>query len=504
MSNGDPGKFLTSTVTGGAKSVAGGALKGGLGEAFQGAWLGGSIGSIVPGVGTAVGAGVGAALGASFGSLTGVSKKLTGEWDKLVSVSRKLLDIYAKFSPVLEQQQERWRRLDRQINKAWAKTFEPTLKHITDIGVDISKRWTQLKISVFKRWEGVLNKLITLFGHLISGLLKLLEFFEKLKNLISDIVKFAFTPLMVGLKALAKLLGIFTPQTGKTESGGGPSWGPGATLGYGTRNAAGMGGTPLLRGKFEPGMNVPEWAKTGRLEFAWVKDFKAWLGNYLDHIIVSLGGKKLGEAALSVTDPTLSREYKKAKRKNEKYPLNQPVTEEELEEYRREHNLPKKGSSKGGALLGAAGAVSRAVGMTAFTSLPDPSINLSKPGASKASQLKQRADALWKEYVTVKGWKNYPKGSARYNKIQRAYEAWDEVNQQLEAELISSGAVDAPREPSPEELAGKEQRLNELKISAAKQREELKKYRGVKTSPWQARKESFERDEEALDPDKTE
>ncbi len=402
--NGDgPGKFLTSAVTSGAGTIAMGAGKGALSAGLSGAWLGASIGSIIPGIGTVAGGAVGAGLGAAFGSLTGASKTLTGVWEKLISTTRSLVSTFAKFDPLISSQQERWRRLDMQIGKVWAKTLAPTLKHLTDIGIEVKQRWTRLKIAVFKNWEGVINKLITALGVLMRGVLSSAEFFEKLKNLVADLIKFALTPLTASLKllwegfeAFAKWLGIFTPEK-KTDFAGGPSWKPGVVPGYGKSSAGGIGGAALLRGQFAPDMEMPKWAGEGKLEFTWVKDFKGWLGGYLDKILSVLGVPKqaLGIAkriagpaivAPPINIPGLNNLVSAIKTfmlgfkigtAIQERKLGQPVTEEDKENYRREHNLPEKEkptSFLGGSILpGVAGGVQRAIGMSAFAATPPES-----------------------------------------------------------------------------------------------------------------------------------
>lgn len=408
MSNGDPGSFLTSSITHGAGSIATSTVTGGAGGAFQGAWLGASIGSIVPGVGTAVGAGVGAALGMAFGTLTATSKTLNRVWGNLIRVTRGLLDTYAKFNPVLLAQQEQWRKLDRQVGKAWAETIAPTMKQLTTIGTEITARWTRIKISVFKSWEDVIKGLIRVLGAMMRMLLSFLEFLEKLKNLIMDLVE-TFSGLVAIIKQVWKGFDEFLQLLGfGSEKGGSfagePSWKPGPTAGYGTSSASGVGGTPLLRGKFEPFI-TPKWAKEGKMEFAWLKDLKTWLGGYLDSILSLLGfrEKDLPEArTLTKTAagaiPSVSPSHipglaflKKlsflinsfmlafrvgrsiGEKSNQPYGVpSEPTTEDDVEKYRRDHNLPKKkkGANAGGGALGAVGAISRAVGMTAFTSLP--------------------------------------------------------------------------------------------------------------------------------------
>ena len=171
MNGDDPGKFLTSSVTSSAGTVAKGMGTGALSSGLSGAWLGASIGSMVPGIGTVAGGAIGAGLGAAFGSLTGTSKVLNKVWDELIGVTKSLVSTFAKFDPLLSMQQERWRRLDMQISRVWAKTLAPTLKHLTDIGIEIKQRWTRLKVGAFKSWEGVTNQLISVLGALGRGML---------------------------------------------------------------------------------------------------------------------------------------------------------------------------------------------------------------------------------------------------------------------------------------------------------------------------------------------
>ncbi len=413
-----PGKFLTSSITGSAGAVAKGAITGQFSGGFEGAWLGASMGSFIPG-GTLPGAAIGASLGAAFGGLLKTSKVLNVQWEQLIVVTRSLVSTFAKFDPLIAAQQEKWRRLDQQINKAWAKAIAPTLKRLTDIGVAITRRWTRLKISVFKSWEGVVNKLIDALGALMHIVLSLAEFLEKLKNLFKELFSL-FAPfivtiklLMDGVKGLAKLLGI-TVSSGATGFKGAPSWAPGPAPGYSDKSAGGIGGTPLLRGKFKPGMQTPEWARGKKLEFTWMKDLKTWLGGYLDKILTLLNFKEkafgaakeiiattTSAAAPSIAPPvpglsvinkliTALKVFTLAFRigtgigeRQRRQDTTQPITEEDIERYRKEHNLPRKPRSEAaapdGGVFGVAGAISRAVGVSAFTSLPDtPKIHVPK------------------------------------------------------------------------------------------------------------------------------
>lgn len=538
MNGNDPGKFLTSSVTSGAGTMAKGMGIGALGGAFEGAWLGASIGSIIaPGIGTVAGGAAGAGLGASFGMLTSVSKNLTGVWEKLISITRSLVSTFAKFDPLISAQQARWKKLDMQMGKIWAKTLAPTLKHLTDVGIEIKERWTRLKVGVFKSWEGVTNKLISALAVLVRGALTLAEFLEKLKNLIMDLIKFVYAPLIAMLKLLGtgfenllKWLGFFKSKE-QGALAGGPSWQPGV-VGRSTKAGAGaLGGTPLLRGKFVPGGGMPAWAKGGRMEFERWKDLKSWLGGYLDKIVGLLSGEKIRKTILSLTDPELSKQYKEAIRKNKKYPPSKPITEEELEEYRQEHNLPKKGGAKEkptslftpSALPGAAGMIQKTLGMATFTSVaPEPKIRLErKPEeitkterggevdfqtptqeidqdeqeSPTVTRLRKNADDLWKRYMYIKGWKNLPKDPVKRAEIKQAYKEWEGANQALKTKL---DPTTSPQGRDPETQSRYEQSLRELKQSGTEQRKELEKYTGVRRGPRAARKELFETTEKEL------
>ncbi len=423
MSDSDPGGFLTSSVTSSAGAVAKSSMMGGLGGGLEGAWVGGSVGSLVPG-GTLPGAAIGAALGAAFGQLTSTSKALNKVWDNLITTTRSLVQSFAKFDPILLAQQEKWKQLDKQIGKVWAKTLAPTLKKLTDIGIEITQRWTRLKISVFKSYEGVINKLIDALAILVRGTLAIAEFFEKLKNMVMDILKYALAPFIViikllvgGFKELLKMLGLFTPKE-KGSFGGGPAWSPGDALGYGKSSAGGMGGTPLLRGKFDPDSTMPGWAKQGKMEFGWWKDLKGWLGEHLTGIrdllkIIA----KIPEAAAQIKAVTklaamsaslpmggagimLGMQTLQLIRSWQEQQLGKPVTEEDAARYRKKHNLPKKGegepvSQRGGVPYGAAGMVSRTVGLSAFTSITnDPKIRIEEEefSAERETERAQRIE----------------------------------------------------------------------------------------------------------------
>ncbi len=481
MNGDDPGKFLTSTVTSSAGAVAKGMGRSALGSGFEGAWLGASIGSMVPGIGTIAGGAVGAGLGAAFGSLTGASKTLTGVWDKLIDVTKSLVGTFAKFDPLLSMQQERWRRLDVQIGKVWAKTLAPTLKHLTDIGIEIKQRWTRLKVEAFKGWEGIVNRLISVLGALARAMLSILEFLEKLKSLIVDLVKL-FTPLIEsvkllweGFKGLLEWLGLFTPQK-KGGMDGAPDWEPGGVPGYGKSSAGGIGGgTPLLHGKFAPDMGTPEWAKRGKFEFTWVKDFKGWLGGYLDKILIALGIPKrfLGEAKEVVSTavgaaravggsitpsavkvPFLGKFVAAlntfllafkigtsigASQRERK--LGQPITEEDKEKHRREHNLPKKEKSKptsflGGAILpGRAGMAQRVVGMSAFAATP-PEPKVRTPKKERRAEAETEAEAEVKRSGQeldrlMKRWEKSGKAELPPG-LQKAAKRYDEASTTLD------------------------------------------------------------------------
>lgn len=457
MNKNNPGSFLTSSITSGATSVGASAGIGTLSGGLQGAWFGASIGSMVaPGAGTLAGGVIGAGLGAVFGSLTATSKALNSVWDKLIANTRNLITTFAKFSPLLTAQQERWRHLDEQINRAWAKTLAPTLKHLTDVGVEISQRWARLKISVFKSWEGVINKLISALGALVKVTLSLSEFFEKLKALIM------------------KLLGI--SSTPESSIRGTPPRGGESTDEYGRSRSARFGGKALLRGKFTPGTPLGG-LDNKNLEFDWAKGQTGTafsnpivqqqfplvvLVRQILNLLKGLFGNK--------PKPMTPEETAKVKDW-----LGKPATEAAREAarariYKKFGTTPKKEgeptSFLGGAPLpGAAGMVQRAAGMSVFASIPDPKIRLIKPGSTKAARLRREADELWKKYVKIKGWKNYSEGSVRHKKIQEAYGAWDEINRKLKDELVSSGTV------------------------------EPKNKTGPQGGPMQARKEEWERDE---------
>ena len=417
-------------------------------------------------------------------------------WEKLVSTTRSLVSTFAKFDPLISSQQEKWRRLDVQISKVWAKTLAPTLKHLTDIGIEIKQGWTRLKIAVFKSWEGVINKLITALGVLMRGVLASAEFFEKLKNLVADLIKFALTPLTAslkllweGFKAFAKWLGIFTPKE-TTSFGGGPAWSSGGVPGYGKSKSGGIGGTPLLRGQFVPDMEMPKWVGEGKMEFGWWKDLQGWLGNYLDEILLALGAPKrtLGTAKdvisgaskiagpAIVTPPvnisilgkfvTALKVFISAFKigtaigeSQQERKLGQPITEEDKENYRREHNLPKKEkptSFLGGSILpGVAGGVQRAIGMSAFAATPpEPKIRTSK--RKKGAELQELEVDLERAKHSLlnmqkqnadKGWSGTVEAQYRkVEEIEKAIEAHEPTKPETETGDATL-ETDTPEEP---------------------------------------------------------
>lgn len=161
-----------------------GTLGGGLaGGGVTGAGFGAGIGMMVGGVtGGVAGAGIGLAIGTVLGTITIAANKLKESMTRLERVTRNLIEQYKAFSPVIARLRHQWILTDRQLNRAWAQTIAPTLKKLTDIGIEFKERWTWMKIEFFQAIEPHLDNLLSFFRTvgratiwLTSQLLKLLE-----------------------------------------------------------------------------------------------------------------------------------------------------------------------------------------------------------------------------------------------------------------------------------------------------------------------------------------
>jgi len=153
--------------------------------AAAGLWAGGPVGA-------AVGAGVGTALG----TVTAASQRLAASMNRLEESTRRHIEHYKLFSPVIARLRHQWRLLDRRLGRMWAETLAPTLKKLTDIGTEFRERWVRMKVEFFSAIEPHLlrfldffrtfgritlfftEKLMKVIGGLLTGLEKLLEFLK--------------------------------------------------------------------------------------------------------------------------------------------------------------------------------------------------------------------------------------------------------------------------------------------------------------------------------------
>ncbi len=442
MNGADPGSFLTSAVTAGAGTVAKGAVGGGLGGALEGAWLGASVGMMGGPIGVLGGTAIGAGLGAAFGTLTGTSKAMVKVWDQLIGTTKSLIGTFAKFSPLLSAQQERWKMLDMQLGKVWAKTLEPTLKRITDFGLEFRKEWTRIKVGVFKNWEDSLNNLLTIFEDLGKISLVMLEFFTKLNSLIKDLLGFALTPLIEAFKGLVKLikwiLGIEKKEP--LVSPGIPKWAPGAVPGYGMEaGAGGKGGIPLLRGEFEPGAPMPEWAKEGKMRFEWVK----WLA------------ERRKEAKEEAARPLPPGWFDSSKPYPPEYP--KPIHPEEAEAYERARKARGKGPTSmlpiipipGGPVIPAGAMMTAALGAV-------PEIRLSLE--ERKRQREEKREFAERMKTARKAVKEAPRGEERKEAFQELEALREEGREMFDpeeaakrkaAELEALAKGELPEEETP-------------------------------------------------------
>ncbi len=203
---GDPGKFLTSSITSSGMKAGGGILGGGA----KGAITGGLTGAMIGGL---PGAAIGAGLGATLGSLSSVSKSLTGVWESLIGVSKKLIDIYAAFSPILQRQRTLWQELERNMNRVWAKTIAPLVKDLSEYGMRFKKAMAGFKIESFKTWEGTMKAAVVGLKSLGEIAIKLGAIGQIFGKLLSTVLTPVFKVLsgLIGLvnRALKKIMEFF-------------------------------------------------------------------------------------------------------------------------------------------------------------------------------------------------------------------------------------------------------------------------------------------------------
>lgn len=151
-----------------------------------------------------IGAGVGAAVGTALGTITAASQRLVESMNRLETVTRRHIEQYRLYSPVIARMRHQWTLLDRRLNRIWAETLAPILKKLTDIGTEFKERWTKMKIEFFQAIE--------------PHLLRFLDFFHKFGRITlfftEKIVK-AIGWLLTALEALAKKLNWITEETAR-------------------------------------------------------------------------------------------------------------------------------------------------------------------------------------------------------------------------------------------------------------------------------------------------
>lgn len=158
--------------------------------AAAGLWAGGPVGA-------AVGAGVGTALG----TVTAASQRLAVSMNRLEESTRRHIEHYRLFSPVIARLRHQWRLLDRRLNRMWAETLAPTLKKLTDIGTEFRERWTRMKVEFFSAIE--------------PHLLRFLDFFRKFGQVtlfLTERIMKVIGGLLTGLDKLAEKLAWITKE----------------------------------------------------------------------------------------------------------------------------------------------------------------------------------------------------------------------------------------------------------------------------------------------------
>ncbi|GAG24078.1 unnamed protein product, partial [marine sediment metagenome] len=136
----------------------------------KGGMWGASIGAAVGG---APGAVAGAGLGAIFGTLSNSVSKVIKNMEMLEKSTRKLVDHYKDFSPIISRLNHQWRLLDRNINRMWAKTLAPLMKQLTVIGTNFREQWEKIKTDIFKAIEPFLKQILSVFSVTVDGVLAL-------------------------------------------------------------------------------------------------------------------------------------------------------------------------------------------------------------------------------------------------------------------------------------------------------------------------------------------
>lgn len=157
-----------------------GALWGG---AKRGAITGAAIGLTAGG--GPVTAAVGAAVGTALGTVAASASRLAENMDRLEGVTRRLVDQYKAYSPIISRLRQQWILLDRRLNRIWANTLAPTLRKLTEIGTEFRERWTRMKVSFFQAIEPSLKKILNVIQRVSRATLWM---FEKLSKVIIGVI----------------------------------------------------------------------------------------------------------------------------------------------------------------------------------------------------------------------------------------------------------------------------------------------------------------------------
>ena len=136
------------------------------------------------------GAAVGAGLGATFGILENIMTKVNPQMKQLEQLTRKLVDQYKDYSPIISRLNHQWRLLDRNVSRMWAKTLAPLMKQFTAMGTDFRQRWEKMKVDIFQAIEPFLKTVLTVFGNTVKTVIAVFEFLSKvLVNVIAGFTK---------------------------------------------------------------------------------------------------------------------------------------------------------------------------------------------------------------------------------------------------------------------------------------------------------------------------
>lgn len=192
-------------------SVAWSGLKGaGLG-ALGGAGVGATIGALGGPIGAAGGALIGAGVGATAGVVKGIvdqGTKIIKIWERLSQVSDTLSHQYGEWSSKLARTADNWDRTNERINQKWAKAIEGITARVGKDGQGFDERWNAVKISVFKSFEPLMNKMLDWLEKIGNFALRI---FETLSSILREFM--SWMRLIFGaLSDLVKLPSRLTPQ----------------------------------------------------------------------------------------------------------------------------------------------------------------------------------------------------------------------------------------------------------------------------------------------------